>query len=51
MKKLREDYAEYTKCTVCQSSLLLCDCNCPKCGKRKNCNCELMPLSAEMAYQ
>ena len=28
---MKEDYAEYTKCTRCESSLLLCDCNCPKC--------------------
>ena len=39
-----EDYAEYTKCMGCQVSLLLCDCNCPKCGKRENCKCELMRI-------
>ncbi len=27
--------AEYTKCTGCNTSLLLC--NCPKCGKIENC--------------
>jgi len=32
---MREDYAEYTKCIGCNSSLLLCDCNCPKYGQRK----------------
>ena len=38
---LREDFAEYTKCNGCDTSLLLCDCNCPKCGKRNNCECNL----------
>ena len=40
---MKED-AEYTKCTGCESSLLLCDCNCPKCGKGENCKCELMQI-------
>jgi hypothetical protein len=39
--KMKEDFAEYTKCTSCNTSLLLCDCNCPKCGKREDCNCDL----------
>jgi hypothetical protein len=38
---MREDFAEYTKCNGCDASLLLCDCNCPKCGKRNNCECNL----------
>ena len=38
---MREDFAEYTKCIGCNASLLLCDCNCPKCGKRDNCECNL----------
>ena len=41
---MEEDYAEYTKCTGCESSLLLCDCNCPKCGKREDCKCESMQI-------
>ena len=32
---MREDFAEYTKCIGCSASLLLCYCNCPKCGKGK----------------
>jgi len=38
---MREDFAEYTRCDGCNTSLLLCDCNCPKCGKRENCQCNL----------
>ena len=41
---MREDFAEYTKCNGCDASLLLCLCNCPKCGKRKDCKCELKPI-------
>ena len=41
---MREDFAEYTKCIGCDSPLLACDCNCPKCGKRENCMCELMEI-------
>lgn len=41
---MREDFAEYTQCTSCKQALLYCDCNCPYCGKRKECNCELRPL-------
>ena len=41
---MREDYGEYTKCIVCDSSLLECDCNCPKCGKREDCQCSLRPI-------
>lgn len=41
---MKEDFAEYTKCVSCDSSLLLCDCNCPKCGKRDDCKCNLMPI-------
>ena len=41
-RKMKEDYAEYTKCIGCESSLLLCDCNCPYCGKTtENCHCNL----------
>lgn len=43
---MREDYAEYTKCVECNTSLLLCYCNCPKCGKREDCTCELLPLKS-----
>jgi len=41
---MNEDFAEYTKCIECNVSLLLCDCNCPKCGKRENCICNLNPI-------
>ena len=41
---MREDFAEYTKCVGCSASLLLCDCNCPKCGKREKCDCSLRPI-------
>lgn len=41
---MKEDFAEYTKCVGCNASLLLCDCNCPKCGKRENCKCNLIPI-------
>ena len=41
---MREDYAEYTRCSGCKTSLLLCDCNCPKCGKRETCKCDLMSI-------
>ncbi len=41
---MKEDYAEYTKCIGCNASLLKCDCNCPKCGKRENCRCNLRPI-------
>lgn len=41
---MREDYAEYTKCIMCGTSLLLCYCNCPKCGKRDGCNCNLRSI-------
>ncbi len=41
---MREDFAEYTRCDGCNASLLLCDCNCPKCGKRANCECNLKPI-------
>ena len=33
-----KDFVEYAKCNA---SLILCDCNCPKCGKRNNCDCDL----------
>ena len=42
---MREDFAEYTKCNGCKMSLLLCNCNCPKCGKRDACKCELMRIT------
>ena len=48
---MREDFAEYTKCVGCNASLLLCDCNCPKCGKREECKCELEPIHwSELNY-
>ena len=43
--KMREDFAEYTKCIQCNTSLLSCDCNCPKCGKRDGCHCSLRTIS------
>ena len=42
---MREDFAEYTKCVGCNASLLLCDYNCPKCGKREKCECSLRPIT------
>ncbi len=42
--QMREDFAEYTKCNVCDTSLLMCLCNCPKCGKREDCKCELKQI-------
>lgn len=48
---MREDFAEYTKCVGCNASLLLCDCNCPKCGKREKCECSLRPIkSNQLGY-
>ena len=44
---MREDYAEYTMCVGCNASLLLCDCNCPKCGKKENCKCELPSIKPD----
>ena len=41
---MREDFAEYTKCIECNTPLLLCYCNCPKCGKREDCRCNLLPI-------
>lgn len=42
---MRDDFAEYTKCTSCQQALIYCDCNCPFCGKREECDCETAPLT------
>ncbi|MEK0359640.1 MAG: hypothetical protein QQN53_02570 [Nitrosopumilus sp.] len=42
---MREDFAEYTKCVSCQQALIYSDCNCPFCGKREECECEMMSLS------
>ena len=42
---MRDDFAEYTKCEPCNKALIYCDCNCPYCGKRDKCNCEMMQLS------
>ncbi len=42
---LKEDFVEYTKCESCQQALLYCDCNCPFCGKREECECEMRALS------
>lgn len=41
---MREDFAEYTKYNGCGTSLLECLCNCPKCGKREDCTCELKSI-------
>jgi len=42
--RLKEDFAEFTKCISCNQSLLYCDCNCPYCGRREECQCELRPI-------
>ncbi len=42
---MREDFAEYTKCIGCDIALINCDCNCPKCGKRNKCECNLKRIS------
>ncbi|KFM21198.1 hypothetical protein AAA799B03_01272 [Marine Group I thaumarchaeote SCGC AAA799-B03] len=42
---MNEDFAEYTKCTTCGVALLYCDCNCPYCGKREECECEIGALT------
>ena len=42
---MRDDFAEYTKCADCEMPLLDCECNCPYCGKREECDCELQPLT------
>ncbi|MDH5417350.1 MAG: hypothetical protein OEW86_05085 [Nitrosopumilus sp.] len=42
---MRDDFAEYTQCSQCMAPLLNCDCNCPRCGKREACKCELNPLT------
>ena len=39
-----EAFAEYTKCPSCNQALIFCDCNCPYCGKREECECEMAPL-------
>ncbi len=44
---LKADFAEYTKCGSCQQALMNCDCNCPFCGSRENCECELSPITIE----
>ncbi len=41
---MNEDFAEYTKCVTCSKALINCDCNCPYCGNREDCNCKLHPL-------
>ena len=41
---MKEDFAEYTKCISCNQALLNCDCNCPFCGQREECDCETMPI-------
>lgn len=41
---LRADFAEYTECKSCQQALMYCECNCPYCGNREECECELGPL-------
>ncbi|MEK0341850.1 MAG: hypothetical protein QQN40_07120 [Nitrosopumilus sp.] len=42
---MRDDYAEYTECPTCKIPLLDCDCNCPRCGKRDECQCKLSSLT------
>lgn len=42
---MRDDFAEYTECPECKQPLLNCDCTCPYCGKKDECDCELMPLA------
>ncbi|HJM25705.1 MAG TPA: hypothetical protein QF686_04200 [Nitrosopumilus sp.] len=42
---MNEDFAEFTKCQSCDESLILCDCNCPYCGKREECKCEMSELT------
>ena len=42
---LNEDFAEYTECVSCQQALIYCDCNCPYCGKREKCECEMRQIS------
>ena len=42
---MKDDFAEYTMCRTCQQALLYCDCNCPYCGKRDECECEMSPLT------
>lgn len=42
--KIKEDFAEYTKCPTCNNALINCGCACPYCGKRDKCKCELMPI-------
>ena len=44
---LKDDFAEYTKCGTCQQALMNCDCNCPFCGSREECECELSPITIE----
>ncbi len=44
---LKDDFAEYTKCGSCQQALMNCDCNCPFCGTRDECECELSPITIE----
>ncbi len=42
---MNDDFAEYTKCRMCSVALLYCNCNCPYCGKREKCNCEMSPIA------
>ena len=42
---MKEDFAEYRECKSCQRALIYCNCNCPFCGKREECKCELAPLT------
>lgn len=50
-KEMKDDFAEYTKCITCNTSLLLCECNCPRCGKRENCHCNLKPINwSQLGY-
>jgi len=42
---MNADFAEYIKCITCGVALINCDCNCPYCGKREECNCEMSPIA------
>ena len=39
------DFEEYTECKSCQHALMYCIVIVPQCGKREECECEIMPLT------
>lgn len=43
--KMNDDFAEFTKCQSCNQALIYCDCNCPYCGKRDMCECQLKSMA------